>query len=465
MSSLQGNGLNRRQHTIVDRLQQLGNAIAIPLALVMICVGCERDRFPKTPAPTPAPTENADTSPAPATSDLAELRQTGLVALESGDLEKADELAYQLIDAAPDDPQNIFLLCFVLAEQNRFAEAIKRLEDLAERVPNLQQAVSIQTVQWMVEQGRWIEAEQRCLEILNEVPGATQVHRTLVQLYTRQGRRENAASHLRYLARLGNIDEQELQGLIRTFYCFSYDPDEEEYEPIGELGKAHYEICAGEWESAALRLNKLPDRNAGESALLGRIIVQQQRYEFLAEWAAGVTDASKVLSDYWLAMGVYQAQQGDHVEAIKSFCVAVVRDHTDSQAYLWLSRSLNAIGAEAEAKEAALRVQVIDRTKVLAAELAGASSPDLQKIIELVDLLDDLQRPFEALSWRIVMLNRGSSKITEQQAQKMVVDISTQRRQLLQMTEPMPSRAFVLCGVNPQLLEAAANASPSTNEP
>ncbi len=382
--------------------------------------------------------------------------------MKPSEVDKADELARAAIAVSPNEPENIFLLAIVLAEQNRFAEAIKRLENLAAEVPSTRLPVLGQTAAWMVEQGRWLDAEQRCIEILDERPDAIPVHRLLVQLYTRQGRRLDAAKHLQKLCRLGNVEEPELQALLRTFYSFAYDVNEEEYEPIGELGIAHYQISAGDWDAAATTLNQLPDRNPAESALRGRILIQQQQFDLLGQWATDVPDSAKVTADYWFAMGVHQAKQGDHVSAIKNLCAAVVRDQTDHQAYLWMSRSLEAINADAQAAEAAKRAEQIERTQVIAAELAAISQPNLQGMAELVDLLNRLQRPFEALSWRAVLLAYGRSSVTESQAQQMIAEINEARVQLLQSNEPMPSRQFLLCGITPEILQAAAETAALT---
>jgi tetratricopeptide (TPR) repeat protein len=425
--------------------------------VALLSCGCGRESNLPTAASNPPPPEN------PAILEPSQLRKEGLAALEAKEVDKADELARAAIAVSPNDPENIFLLAIVLAEQNRFAEAIKRLENLAAEVPSTRLPVLGQTAAWMVEQGRWLDAEQRCIEILDERPDAIPVHRLLVQLYTRQGRRLDAAKHLRYLCRLGNIEEPELQALVRTFYSFSYDVNEQEYEPISELGIAHYQISAGDWDAAATTLNQLPDRNAAESALRGRILIQQQHLNLLRQWATDVPDSAKVTADYWFAMGVHKAKQGDHVSAIKNFCAAVVRDYTDHQAYLWMSRSLEAINADAQAIEAANRAQLIQRTQEIANELAATPERDLQQMSELVDLLYQLQRPFEALSWRAVLLAYGSSRVTELQAQQMITEINEARLQLLQSNEPIPSRQFLLCGITPEILQSAAGASAANN--
>lgn len=434
----------------------------VGLCLLIIAVtpsffGCDRNDVSTAAAESGAHVAVAETDPP---LDLVSMRQEGLAALEANEVDTADQLARAAFAANPQDPENIGLLAIVLAEQNRFAEAITRLENLAEEVPSTRLPVLGQTAAWLVEQGRWLEAEQRCMEILDARADASSVHRLLVQLYTRQGRRLDAAKHLRILCRLGNIEESELQALIRTFYSFLRDV--KDYGPIGELGIAHYQISTGDWAAAEETLSQVSNRNPAETALLGRIYIQQQRFDRLSEWASNVPDAAKVTADYWFAMGVHDARQGDHVSAIKKLCAAVVRDYTDHQAYAWLSRSLEAINAEAQAAEAATRAEQIAETQRIATELTATPQPDLKRMAELVDLLSLLQRQFEALSWRAVLLVYGGSSVTQDQAQQMLAEINQNRLRLLESQEPVPSREFLLCGITPEILQAAGNnASPN----
>ena len=433
-----------------------GDSLRCLLCVVVLhSCGCESEADTPSPVPISKPPVVVST----AQPDSSQLRKAGLAALEAKQVDKADELARAAIAESPNDPENIFLLAIVLAEQNRFAEAIKRLENLSKDLPSTRLPVLGQTSAWMVEQGRWLDAERQCIEILDEVPDAIPVHRLLVQLYTRQGRRLDAAKHLRLLCRLGNIEEPELQSLLRTFDAFSYDVAEIEYGPIGELGIAHFQLSAGAWDAAAKTLGQLSERNPAEAALLGRILVHQQKFDLLADWAAEVPDSAKVTADYWFAMGVHHAKQGDHISAVKSLCGAVARDYTDHQAYAWMSRSLKAMQADNQAAEAARRAKLISQTQVIASELTATRERNLERLAELVDLLDALERRFEALAWRAVMLAYGSSNLSEDQMRQMITEINDNRLKLLQANEAIPSRQFVLCGITPEMLQIAVDDS------
>lgn len=435
------------------------------LSLLWI-IGCQGEPSPvaQPDADVSASTALSDAKPDVGTKlDIGRIREAGLAALESGDLDKADELARTAIAAMPEDPGNVFLMSFALAEQNRFYEAIDMLDDLAERVPATRTHAIVQKAEWMVLQGRWREAEEHCHGVLDELPDSVPIHRLLVQLYTRQGRRLDAARHLRMLCRIGDIEEQELHALLATFYSFDFIANIQEFEPIGELGTTHYAISAGGWEVAEERLRQLSDKNPAELALLGRVLAHQEKFDQLDQWANEIPESAKVTSDYWFAMGAYHAQQGDHVEAIKSFCAAVVRDESDQQAYTWLSRSLEAINADPQAKEAAQRAELIRQTQTISAQLLSATPQrDLSQISELVDLLGQLRRPLEALAWRKLLLMYGRASVSQVQAAQMMEEINRNRSQLLQQNQAVAPRSFVLCGVN---LEVLKKAESSTMDP
>jgi tetratricopeptide (TPR) repeat protein len=176
---------------------------------------------PKTDSSSNLPEFSASVSPEGSTSppqpapaaqrsvavDPQQLRDEALAALESGDSGEALRLIRRSVAGDPEDPEALFVMARVLAERNRFAEAIRMLDGLAERMPGLEIPVLGQTAEWSVFQGQWEEAERRYRALREEVDdaGRQMVDRRLAQLLLRQGRRLDANVHLQRLCRGGNI--------------------------------------------------------------------------------------------------------------------------------------------------------------------------------------------------------------------------------------------------------------------
>jgi Flp pilus assembly protein TadD len=389
--------------------------------------------------------------------DPIQLRDEALQALDSGDTETALKRMRRLQSIAPLDHESTFLMARVLAERNRFAEAIWMLDELAEQVPDLALPVIGQTAEWMVFNGQWEEAEKR-YQTLREVadgPLAMIVDRMLAQLFLRQGRRQEAADHLRSLCRFGDVNEGELRALLNIPHPLPNESiDEAELQPIGAMGRARYQICQGNWQEAADELTASPREHVGHVALLGRIHAQQQDFAALETWASEVPEDEKVAADHWVALASLQVHQEDFPAAVKSCCEAILRDQTDHEAYRLLSVCLEELGNSDQAKAVSTRADTIRRTQEIGNDMAGSQTPLPDQIVEVAKLLEELQRPFESLAWQAIQIiyQQSAGKIDQKAAMQELGQINAQRMRLLQSEQPTATRQFILCGIDPQTL-------------
>lgn len=446
----------------------------LALVAALLFIGCGRSEAPRiepesssvdedpavvidTPSVEPAV---VDTVPAPVTEsrpvDPAQLREDAIDALDARDLDEAFRLVRAAKAAAPEDDETTFVMARVLAERNRFAEAIKMLDDLAEDVPEARLPVLGQTAEWSVFQGEWQQAEGRYRAILSEVGPEPMVHRLLAQLLLRQGRRLEAAQYLQQLCNVGDLDESEMRSLLTLAYPFAGEPAEDELAPIGALGEARYLISQGSWSEASQRLEQIKSPSPAEAALLGRIYAEQEEDESLNAWAAEFGDPGEESSDYWFAMGVTAARGDDHTKAVSCFCQAVLLDETDHRAYQQLSESLAAINEGSKASEATRRAALIKRTQEIGREMAASDTRDLEAITKLADLLDELQRPLEALAWRAVQVYYGqaSSALAAPAANAALAEINRNRTAQLKSFDAEAKKKFLLCGIDLETLAA-----------
>jgi tetratricopeptide (TPR) repeat protein len=393
------------------------------------------------------------------------LREQVLLAMEQGRDDDAFTAVRHALRATPDEPQIIFLMAMLLADRHRYPEAIKLLDDLAEDVPSSQLPVWGQTAEWMVRFGQYSEAESRYRTLLKEVPDSVQVHRNLSQLLIRQGRRSQAAAHLQQLTQWGNITEAELRTMLVIAYPLPGDAEQEDREPIGDLGWARSEISQGNWQAALQRLQASKSRDAQQTALLGRVYAHLGRSEELQDWFNAVSQSSTDTStpdaeaesaaeseyaDHWVAMGGYFAERDEHSRAARCFCAAVLRDPTDARVYHLLADSLRKLDATQQADEADKRAKLIETTQELGAEMASSENRENAKMLTLIDRLDQLQRPLEALAWRGVRLAyaRSYGSLTDAQARQAMAEIVQERSQRLKTNRIPASRDFLLCGVD-----------------
>ncbi len=382
--------------------------------------------------------------------DPAKLHQEALLAYETGDENAAFDLGRQAMRLAPNDPQVVFFTARILGDRNRFPEAIVMLDELAENSPDLRLPALGQTAEWLVRFGQWSEAESRYLAILDEVPDFVLVHRNLAQLMRRQGRRIEAARHLGYLCKAGDATEEELRSLLTIVRPFPGDAVKGALDPIGSLGKARNEIAHEDWQTARERLEALDSIRPEEFALWGRICIVQNDFEAAAKWMATTSNSSERHADAWFARGAYAAHQGDHEHAIGCFAETVLRNQTDDQAYFLMSQSLSELNVRKEAAEALHRADLIKQSQTLGADMASSDVREDKKMSELIDLLDQLHRPLEALAWRGVQLAyaRTVSSVSPAEEQRILAEIASDRSKELNANQRRATRQFILCGVD-----------------
>lgn len=379
----------------------------------------------------------------------ADLVTKSSVALEQGEIEIADRFARKAVAEDPNDPTAVFHMGRLLAEQNRFWEAIRLLDKFSQRVPPSRLPVLGQTAEWMVLSGQWADAEQRFRTVLSVVPDAVPAHRQLAQLLLRQGRRLEAQVHLQTLCRIGDVNELELRSMLCVFTQFPGDAQLSALEPIGVLGKARNEISQGHFAAAVELLSKASLDNH-EIALLGRLYAEHGEVEKLAEWYQVnglLIDGS---ADYWIAAGIHRANLGDDKAAMSSLCNSILIDSTDASAYINLSRMLEEMGETDEAAVAAQRARWIRRTQTLGALLSSESTREAGMLEELASLLDKLHRPYESLCWKAMHVAATASALPTDVANDRIDEINRQRKELIQSTGSVATERFLLCGITPQ---------------
>ena len=435
---------------------QLSGWKCLLIAMLATAVGCgPKPTEPTRPAPTREPPPPAVTEqPAPPI-DPIQLQEQAVTELEAGNFATALQLIRRAKRAAPEDPDVIYLMARILAERNRFGEAIKMLDDLAESAPATRLPSLGQTAEWLVHQGSWQEAERRYRLLLDEVDDTTLVDHMLAQLLLRQGRRLEATPHLRKLCRQGNVMESSLRSLLTIAIPFPADATSEEFDPIGALGHARAKISQGNFEEALEWLDPVTANEAKEFSLRGRIYAQQLDFDSLEKWAADpLPDSAESTADYWFAQGVLQAHQGNHRQAVKSFCEVVRRDITDQHAYRAMAGSLEQLDAQDESREALQRAELIQQTHEIGSKLAAGQQNDVRAVTELAELLAELHRPLETLGWRAIQVYYGrmSQSITEETATQAMNEINRDRMQVINDGVASPSQPFILCGVDPEKL-------------
>ena len=365
--------------------------------------------------------------------------------IKAGQLSQADEAARQLLIAEPENPEPIFLMARVLAAQNRFAEAIRLLRTIPKSEPGAKLIALGQAADWYVELGEWAKAEQCYRLLLQQSPDADIARRRFARLLNRQGHRYEAARYLNELCRRGNVEEEELRSLITLSYAFSDENETDVYGPIGPVGHARLALSSGKYSEAESLLATEMHRTPQAYALYGRVLISQQKIEDVAKWQEVTVPLAEEQADYWFTKGSFAILQGDYGKAAIYLGETVLRDPTDKVTYLRFAKALGQLGMHAEALQAERTAELLRRSAVIGIDLAdGVRSAE--SISELAAILEELDRPFEALGWQAVAVGYQLESLSPAEINERIAALNRRRLELIELESPSPA-STVLCGV------------------
>ena len=390
-----------------------------------------------------------------------QLREAALQALGAGQEDLAFECARQAMRLEPDNPQVVFLLAMVLGDRHRYAEAIQMLQELSVREPTTLLPALGQTAEWMVESGRYDEAELQFRTILQEVPDALMVHHRLGQLLLQTGRRTEAALHFDFLSQFGDLDHEELRSLLIRSQAFPGDDGVTRFDPLNNLAMCRQELADGKSDQVVKAIIDAGDASSvAEEALLIRLLAEQGKFGDARELLDEI-EMAQAGADGWYAKGCLALNDAEPKVAVACFCQTLLLDQTDVDAYRMLSRALVLADEPQIAKAVAARAGLVEETRRLGAKLVGDQAKNLDLIQQLTQSLMKLNRPMEALGWQTIALVHAveASAMTDAQAQATFEAIGRQREQLVNSGQHRLKPEFVLCGLGAEVLDPIAKKS------
>ena len=397
------------------------------------------------------PSKPVEQPPTPDTLlDKGELVEQVGAALESANHVQAYKLARQLIRLDPSDPTSNFLMARVLGLRKRYPEAIAMLDKLAKTTPDAKLAVLGQTSDWLVRYGKFDEAEERLNTLLKFAPDAVIVHQSLGRLLFRRGENQKAFEHFDRLNELGDISESDLRWLLRPQRPFKKDA--QSIEPIGLLGEANKLAGIGDWQAVIeLIKSKDVDLTHAENAMLGLAFARQKNNEQLSAWANINQKVANKNPDAWFAFATLASMNRQPRKAIACCCKCILLMPTYAEAYELLAESLADFDQFSKAQSRAFdRAKTLRRTQELGEAMANGKTLTDDDFGELVNLLQKLHRPSEAINWEYVRLTLASQNgtLSESEIKTAFRQIESQSQQVSPLSESA-MRSFVLCGVDP----------------
>lgn len=431
--------------------QKIQHGLNWLLCGIFLFVGCETKHVSEPASDPPVDFEQGSVPSASPTafvfgSDEKE-RVSGL--LESQDYKQAAQLLQPALLALPNDVELLFLAARATAGLGRLDEAVSLLSEIPNDHPTAGLAALGQSADWCLQLEKFSEAEARYLRIVEMVPWSPMARRQLAWLYNRQGRRHEAARQIRWLCRIGDIREGELQSLISLADAIFDKPDElptgrPPVFPIGVGGQARIQFTQRNYLQTVKLLEKAVESfnvPPAISALYGRCLAESQQHDTFVDWINLCSDETKEFAEYWSALGAHLIDRHQHETAVRALAEALLRDPSDRQSTSRMTQTLLALGKNTDAKRWQSRSTIAYRTLMLSNRIVSVAEKELQDYHKLAEKLEELGRPLEAVLWKMIAVNRGGRDQAE------IQKLKQQHSILAKSEDAFGSESERLCGL------------------
>lgn len=403
------------------------------LAVCVVQAGCDREELTY---PVPRTSELRAAAGVTPPIDAETVMQRAGRLIEQAQFKEAERLLKPLLLVQPYHSGGLFLIAQAEAGQGRLETAIETLRVISPEEPQLGLAALGQAADWMIQLGRYDDAEANLLQLVSRDSEIAIVRRRLAQLLNNQGRRIQAAPHLRKLAELGDATPDELYGMVTfsdPFIHTNLDGTELKIPTVG-LSEARLLHQRGDFRAARELTQKLWEEQPHCSSIAAfylRLMAEMQDQAGFAKSLSQVPHDIAGQPEYWHAMGIFQQRQGKHDFAIRCFLEAVRLDDTDRSSYLGLARSLKAVEQGAAASKVLRRYAILDEI----ASINIAPERSEEQLHRMPLLLRMLRRDAEASAWE----NVGNGKIPHSAPESGPAKIAD---------SPVLDAMWVTCGIN-----------------
>jgi len=257
--------------------------------------------------------------------------------------------------------------------------------------------------EWMLRTGQVEQAEQTWRSLLQTAAiDPTEVHRNLAELLNQQGRRIEAAVHLRELAKRDQATSEELFWLITLGDPYIDDQtlsaDRRSRFGLGIAKAMRIDGRLTEAKELAERQARTFPESLPVLAFLGKLYEELGEDERFLQWQASLPTGIEGEAEYWSAMGAWERRHGRWETAARCFGEALARDPTDRWSQLALAQSLQAAGESAPSTLAFARYEHLQEASEIAEAFSRSDLPT-SKLQRMSTLLEQLGRIDESLAW------------------------------------------------------------------
>ncbi len=325
---------------------------------------------------------------------------------------EAEDLANRVLEQAPDCSSALLIAGEAATKQQRSEDALSYFS----RVSHADQAAFVQAqcsaAKRQMILGRADEAE-RCLRRALEVnPRHTKSNERLAVFLQIAGRTFESLPHVYAWIESGQCTRDQLMMIGAPNVTLLDDPPFIQAclrtvpeNPAMLLGQARLDILDNRMDQAEETLKRIvaADPHALEAqARLGEILIEKQDSTVFLDWHADLPPEADAHPGIWYLRGVWARRNDQQRAAVRCFLEALELDPNSSSANYQMSQTMVAIGEAERARQFGDRAGRLSKVEYFISELKGESSLLIMR--QLVDLMEQLGRIWEATGWCYVML-------------------------------------------------------------
>ncbi|MCA9136017.1 MAG: VCBS repeat-containing protein, partial [Planctomycetales bacterium] len=334
--------------------------------------------------------------------------------LERGNFSSVQRITENLLLQRPDDSRVVLLAAQAIAGTGDKAAASELLESIPDTDVSIGSTALRQAAAWLAESGLYDKAIDR-MERLRQSGNANQrdLHQ-LAMLLNNSGRRIEAAEVLSVVLKAGDITEKELFSLITLGSPFvdTSQPQPSVADPLTPaalaMAKVLREQDANEATTLARRLYQTHPQSPQIYAFAIRLAAETQDWEATIGMLSDRPADIELQPEYWFALGMLFQHREQHAVAVHCFLRSINLDATDRFSCLHLARSLSLLQRPELSGQMMRRYELLDESSRLIRKIGSAPGTDDQ-LNRLAEILDSLQRPLEAIEWRLIAARQHGS--------------------------------------------------------
>ena len=347
--------------------------------------------------------------------DSALLLQQAKAALVKKDFERAENLALDVPDSAPERSAALIMAGEAAMHEKRYIDALKyfQLAIDSSKTSKHTKVARFSSAEVFRELGQLTNAIQAYRQVLNANPDNAATHERLAFLLSSTGARWEALPHFFFLVRSGSATINELAIFADLDRHVEHKPFLESCllkskdDPYVRFGLAAHSFWDGQPDQAKKNLRQIvletPELISAQ-AMLGELLLDEEEIQF-RQWHLKLPDEAESHPDIWYVRGLWARRHDQRQMAVHCFWQCVRLDPRHRRATVQLSQVLASLGEDSSKAFRERAAQMVELTQQVDDVLRSGGLNEIA-VHQTLELLEKMGRIWETCAWGVLARNQ-----------------------------------------------------------